>query len=52
MTITLKASTEHNSQQGIIPFAAADIYINILGTPIFEEYIQNINNHNFRLQFK
>ena len=38
-----------NSQH---PSAVADIKYNILGTPFFEEIIQNINIQDFTLQFK
>ena len=47
-TATLNTSFEQTSTQFIIPFAVADI----LGTPFFEEYIQNINIQDFTLQFK
>ena len=38
--------TPVNSQY--LPFAVADF----LGTPFFEEYIQNTNIQDFKLQFK
>ena len=43
ITAILKTAIEHTSRQFIIPFAVADIKYNLLGTPFFEEYIQNIN---------
>ena len=45
-------SIEQTSRQFIIPFAVADIKYNILGTPFFGEYLQNINTQDFTLQFK
>ena len=51
-TITLNTTIEDNSRQFTIPFAVADIKYNILGTPFFEENIQNINIQDFTLQFK
>ena len=52
ITITLNTTIEDDSRQFIIPFAVADIKYNILGTPFFEENIQNINIQDFTLQFK
>ena len=52
ITITLNTTIEDNSRQFIKPFAVADIKYNILGTPFFEENIQNINIQDFTLQFK
>ena len=52
VTITLNTTIENDSRQFTIPFAVADIKYNILGTPFFEEKIQNINIQNFTLQFK
>ena len=52
ITATLYTAIEHTSRQFIIPFAVADITYNILGTPFFDEYIQNINIQDFTLQFK
>ena len=52
VTITLNTTIEDDSRQFTIPFAVADIKCNILGTPFFEEYIQNINVQDFTLQFK
>ena len=50
ITATLNTPMEHTFRQFIIPFA--DIKYNILGTPFFEEFIQNINIQEFTLQFK
>ena len=52
VTITLNTTIEDDSRQFTILFAVTDIKYNILGTPLFEEYIQNINNQDFTLQFK
>ena len=52
ITITLNTTIEDDSRQFLIPFAVADIKYNILGTPFFEENIQNINIQDFTLQFK
>ena len=52
ITITLNTTIEDNSRQFTIPFAVADIKYNILGTPFFEENIQNINIQDFTLHFK
>ena len=52
VTITLNTTIEDDSRQFTIPFAVADIKYNILGTPFFEENIQNINIQDFTLQFK
>ena len=50
-TILLNIPIEDNSRQFTIPFAVADMKYNILGTPFFEEYIQNMNIQDFTLQF-
>ena len=50
VTIPLNTTIEDDSRQFIIPFAVADIKYNILGTPFFEEYIQNINIQDFTVQ--
>ena len=50
--ITLNTTIEDDSCQFTIPFAGADIKYNILGTPFFEENIQNLNIQDFTLQFK
>ena len=54
VTITLNTTIEDDSRQftAVLPFAVADIKHNILGTPFFEENIQNINLQDFTLQFK
>ena len=52
VTITLNTTIEDDSRQFTIPFAVADIKYNILGTPFFEENIQNINIQDFTLQYK
>ena len=52
ITITLNTTIEDNSRQFTIPFAVADTKYIILGTPFFEENIQNINIQDFTLQFK
>ena len=52
ITDTLNTSIEQTSRQCIIALAVADIKYNILGTPFFEEYIQNINIQDFTIQFK
>ena len=52
ITTTLNTSIEQTSRQFIIPFAVADIKYNILGTPCFQEYIQNSNIQEFTLQFE
>ena len=51
-TVILNTTIEDNSRQFTIPFAVADIKYNILGTPFFENYIQNIIIQDFTLQFK
>ena len=52
VTFTLNTTLEDDSRQFIIPFAVADIKYNTLGTPFFEENIQNKNIQDFTLQFK
>ena len=52
VTILLNSSIEDNSRQFTILFAVGDIKYNILGTPFFEEYIQNIDLQDFTLQYK
>ena len=52
VTILLNTSIEDSYRQFTILFAVADIKYNILGTPFFEEYIQNINIQDFTIQFK
>ena len=52
VTVTLNTAIEDDSRQFTIPFAVADIKYNILGTPFFEENVQNINIQDFTLQFE
>ena len=52
VTVTLNTTIEDDSRQFKLPFAIADIKYNILGTPFFEEIIQNINIPDFTLQLK
>ena len=52
VTFTLNTNIDDSSSQFNIPFAVANIKYNILGTPFFEECIQNINIQDFILQFK
>ena len=52
VTTTLNTSIEQACGQFINALAVADIKYNILGTPFFEDYIQNINIQDFTLQFK
>ena len=52
VTITLNTTIEDDSRHFTIPFAVADIKYNILGTPFFEENIQNVNIQDFTLQFQ
>ena len=52
VTITLNTTIEDDSCQSTIPFAEADIKYNILGTPFFEAYLQNINIQDFTVQLK
>ena len=52
VTITLNTTIEDDSRQFTIPFTVADIKYNILGTPFFEEKIQNLNIQDITLQFK
>ena len=52
-TINLKCNVDdENSRYFSVPFAVADIKYNILGTPFFEDNIQNINIQDFTLEFK
>ena len=52
VTLTLNTTIEDDSRQFTIPFAVADIKYCIIGTPFFEENIQNINIQDFTLQFE
>ena len=51
-TIILNTTIDENSRNFSVPFAVADIKYNILGTPFFEDNIQNINKQDFTLEFK
>ena len=50
--IILNTTIDENSRYFSVPFAVADIKYNILGTPFFEDIIQNINIQDFTLEFK
>ena len=50
--IILNTTIDDNSRSFSVPFAVADIKYNILGTPFFEDIIQNINIQDFTLEFK
>ena len=50
--IVLNTIIDNNSRYFSVPFAVAVIKYNILGTPFFEDNIQNINIHDFTLEFK
>ena len=50
--IILSTAIDDNSPYCSVPFAVADIKDNILGTPFFEDNIQNINIQDFTLEFK
>ena len=50
--MTLNTTIEDDSRQFTTPFGEAEIKYNFLGTPFFEERIQNINIQDFTLQFK
>ena len=50
--ILLNTTIDENSRYFSVPFAVADIKYNILGTPFFEDNIQNINIQDFTLEFK
>ena len=50
--IILNTTIDENSCYFSVPFAVADIKYNILGTPFFEDNIQNINIQDFTLEFK
>ena len=52
ITTTLNTSIEETPRHLFIPFVVADIEYNIIGTPFFEEFIQNINIQDFEVQFK
>ena len=50
--IILNTPIDENSRYFSVLFAVADIKYNILGTPFFEDNIQNINIQDFTLEFK
>ena len=50
--IILNTTIDEDSRYFSVPFAVADIKYNILGTPFFEDNIQNINIQDFTLEFK
>ena len=50
--IISNTTIDENSRYSSVPFAVADIKYNILGTPFFEDNIQNINIQNSTLEFK
>ena len=50
--IILNTTIDDNSRYVSVPFAVADIKYNILGTPFFEDNIQNTNIQDFTLEFK
>ena len=50
--IILNTTIDENSRYFSVPFAVADIKYNILGTPFFEDNIQNINIQDFTLEYK
>ena len=50
--IILNTTVDKNSRYFSVLFAVADIKYNILGTPFFEDKIQNINTQDFTLEFK
>ena len=50
--ITLNTTIDDNSRYFSVPFAVADIKYNILGTPFFEDSIQNTNIQYFTLEFR
>ena len=50
--IKLNTTIDEDSRYFSVPSAVADIKYNILGTPFFEDNIQNINIQDFTLEFK
>ena len=52
VTVSLNTSIKLNSRQFIIPFAVAGMKNNSLGTPYFEECIQNFTIQDFTAQFE
>ena len=52
VNIILNTTIDDNSRSFSVPIAVADIKYNVLGTPFFEDNIQNINVQDFTLEFK
>ena len=50
--IILNTTIDEDSRYFSVPFAVADIKYNNLGTPFFEDNIQNINIQDFTQEFK
>ena len=50
--IILNTTIDENSRSFSVPFAVADIKYTILGTPFFEDNIQNTKIQGFTLEFK
>ena len=50
--IILNTTIDEDPRYFSVSFAVADIKYNILGTPFFEDNIQNINIQDFTLEFK
>ena len=50
--VILNTTIDDNSRYFSIPLAVADIKYDILGTPFFEDNIQNINTKDCTLEFK
>ena len=50
--IILNTTIDDNSRYFSVLFAVAGIKYNILGTPFFEDHIQNMNIQDFTLEFK
>ena len=50
--IILNTTIDENSRYFSVPSAVADTKYNILGTPFFEDNIQNISIQDFTLEFK
>ena len=52
VNIILNNTIDDNSRYFLVPFEVAHFKNNILGTPFFEDNIQNINIQDFTLEFK
>ena len=52
VNIILNTTIDDNSRYFSVSFAVVDNKYNILGTPFFEDNIQNINIQDFTLEFK